>query len=150
MLLPLLFFVHQSLVTDVSVSDLQWLKGTWQQQKPTHTVYETWQQKDDSTLTSISYYLKAADTVVLEHVSLQKRQGKLIYIASVEGQNNEQPVGFTLTGGSATHLIFENTQHDFPQRISYRYHAPDSLIAEISGTLKGKSVTRQFPMQRVK
>ena len=147
--LPLCFLIALRIGPDLQVPDLGWLQGTWQQQKQTHTMYESWHKLDDSTMVSVSYYLKGQDTAWLERVRLEQREGKLSYIASVVGQNSGQPVRFSLVEGSATHLVFENVSHDFPQRITYSFHAPDSLLAEISGTLKGKPVARQFPMRRV-
>jgi hypothetical protein len=150
LLFPLVLLFTAFPLPGITIRDLQWLQGTWQQQKQTHTVYETWHKQNDSTLVAGSYYFKGKDTAWLEQVNLEQRKGKLVYIATVAGQNKEEPVSFTLVEGTATHLVFENPAHDFPQKISYTFHAPDSLMAEISGTLKGKAVVRQFPMKRVK
>ncbi|RFM34475.1 DUF6265 family protein [Chitinophaga silvisoli] len=149
LLFPIAILLSVFFTPKVSIQDLGWLQGTWQQDKQNYTLYESWHKQDDSTMVSASYYLKGKDTIWLERVRLEQRLDKLTYIAAVNGQNNEQPVGFTLVEGNATRLVFENPDHDFPQRITYTFHAPDSLIAEISGTLKGKAVKRQFPMKRM-
>lgn len=150
-----LFFLFpllgSSLVLDnsIPVAKLQWLLGTWQQRKGNGVTYESWLQLDDSTFYSKSFYMKGADTVVMEVVSLEQRMGKLSYIVTTANQNNAQPVTFILTAGTPEHLVFENAEHDFPTRITYNYIAPDSLMAEIAGSLKGKAVLRQFPMSRI-
>jgi hypothetical protein len=45
-------------------------------------------------------------------------------------------------------LIFENAEHDYPQRISYYHVSNDSLIAEISGNKGGELKSEQFPMRK--
>lgn len=133
----------------IPVRRLQWLLGTWQQKKGNDITYESWRQIDDSTLYSKSFYIKGADTVILEVVSLEQRLGKLSYVVTTANQNNAQPVAFVCGSTTPEHLVFENPRHDFPTRITYVFKAPDSLIAEISGILNGKPVARQFPMSRV-
>jgi Domain of unknown function (DUF6265) len=46
-------------------------------------------------------------------------------------------------------VIFENTAHDFPQRIGYRKAAGDSLVAWIEGTIEGRSQRVDFLYARV-
>jgi hypothetical protein len=45
-------------------------------------------------------------------------------------------------------MVFENEQHDFPQQISYQKLSRDSLVAEISGVIKGEFRAQQFPMRK--
>ncbi|RXK83414.1 hypothetical protein ESB13_15065 [Filimonas effusa] len=133
----------------VRISELKWLLGTWQQKKSNGAIYESWQQIDDSTFYGKSYYLKAADTMMLEVVSLEHRNGQLWYVATTMNQNDRKPVAFVMRSGTPSYLVFENPAHDFPTRITYRHLAADSLMAEISGRLDGKAMVRQFPMSRV-
>ena len=41
-------------------------------------------------------------------------------------------------------LIFENPQHDYPQKITYTKGTNNTLTAEISGKLQGKLTTERF------
>ena len=133
----------------VGINELKWLLGTWQQKKGNGIIYESWQQLDDSTFYGKSFYMKAADTVMLEVVNLEQRNGKLSYVATTMNQNDARPVAFVMSAGTPSFLVFENPQHDFPTRITYKHVAPDSLMAEISGSLNGKTMVRQFPMSRI-
>ena len=54
--------------------------------------------------------------------------GALAYWASPGGR---APVAFRLVSASGTEAVFENPQHDFPQRIRY-VRAGDRLTATIS------------------
>jgi hypothetical protein len=44
--------------------------------------------------------------------------------------------------------VFENPQHDFPQRIIYKRDGADGLKARIEGESKGKPKAFDYPMQR--
>jgi hypothetical protein len=55
---------------------------------------------------------------------------------------------FRLTGLSATEAVFENPQHDYPQRIIYR-KSGNRLDARIEGVDKGKARSEDFPMEPV-
>lgn len=130
---------------------LEWLIGTWINKTPKGDMYETWTKKSASEFQGKSYYLKEKDTVILESVQLVEKEKKLYYIVSVSGQNKELPVSFASTKNpDPSHLVFENLQHDFPQRISYKKIDKDALIAEISATKNGKTKKVTFPMQRMK
>jgi hypothetical protein len=79
-------------------------------------------------------------------VRLEQRKNDLFYIVSVPNQNEEQPVAFKLTSSTIDYLVFENPEHDFPKKITYKLVTKDSLYAEISGD--GKS--QGFPFTKIK
>jgi hypothetical protein len=96
-----------------------------------------------------SYFVVGSrDTVFSEHVRLEDANGKLAYIVTVPGQNNEQPVHFEMTSSNESQVIFENPQHDFPNKIIYNKVGNDSLVAEISGIKKGKPALEKFRMKK--
>ena len=47
-------------------------------------------------------------------------------------------------------VIFENPEHDFPQRIIYRTAPEGGLLGRIEGTSKGKARAFDYPMTRAK
>jgi hypothetical protein len=57
----------------------------------------------------------------------------------------QPPAEFIAASVSDTMVVFENPQHDFPQRVIYRKRGADSLIARIEGTMNGKSRGVDFP-----
>jgi hypothetical protein len=127
-----------------------WLIGTWQMIMDDQTTTETWQRQNDSTLSGTSCTLIGADTVSYETLSLTQNGSDLFYIPTVSGQNNNEPVKFRLTGSTDELLIFENPEHDFPQKITYNRLADDSLFAEISGKIDGEVMEIGFSMNKVK
>ncbi len=127
-----------------------WLLGEWRNSTPRGVLYEAWRVKDDSTYTGRSCFVVGKDTVSAEVVDLEMRGGKLLYIPTVRDQNNGQPITFTETTVTEKEMIFENPEHDFPQRITYTQINQDSLLAVVSGMQGGKEKSIQFPMRRVK
>jgi hypothetical protein len=77
-----------------------------------------------------------------------QRNGELLYIPAVRDQNDGLGISFRLITINEKDLVFENAEHDYPQRISYYHVSNDSLIAEISGNKGGELKSEQFPMRR--
>jgi len=72
-----------------------------------------------------------------------------IHYISKPSQNKEESA-FKLVKSSANEVVFENSTHDFPQRIIYRLTKPDALSSRIEGTMNGKASGVDFPMTRAK
>lgn len=128
---------------------IEWLIGTWENKTGQGSIYETWTKVNYNELSGKSYIVKEKDTIVFETIQLIQEQDGLFYIPKVEEQNEGMPIRFTLNSISDTVLVFKNTQHDFPQIISYAKINNDSLVAEISGTKNGKKRNQTFPMKRL-
>ncbi|MEM7048320.1 MAG: DUF6265 family protein [Acidobacteriota bacterium] len=47
---------------------------------------------------------------------------------------SKETVAFPLARSSATEAVFENPEHDYPQRVSYRLIDDDQLVAQIEKT----------------
>jgi len=136
-----------------STNDIQkaeWLIGTWENKTQKGSIYETWTKTGNNEFSGKSYSIKDKDTIVFENIRLVQENRKLFYIPTVKNQNDGQPVRFAAKTISENQLVFENPQHDFPQIITYTKINSDSLIAEISGTMKGQKRKQTFPMKRVK
>jgi len=85
----------------------------------------------------------------VEHEFLQIRlnaEGKIVYIALPSRQKEATFTASIVTDGSVT---FENPQHDFPQRITYKALPGDRLAARIEGVRGGTLRGIDFPMKRV-
>jgi hypothetical protein len=90
--------------------------------------------------------VKGSETVAHEFMRIRETEsGEIEFIANPSGQSE---AAFSLVGLSETEVIFENPDHDFPQRIIYRLKG-DVLEGRIEGTAKGKLKAVDFPMKRV-
>jgi hypothetical protein len=135
---------------DNKLKQASWVLGEWRNHTPKGVLSEVWWVKDDSTYAGRSSFVVGKDTVSSETVELGVRGGKLLYIPKVKNQNDGQPVTFTEKTVTATEMVFENPEHDFPQRITYAHPVEDSLVAVISGMKGDVEKSLKFPMQRVK
>jgi hypothetical protein len=127
-----------------------WLLAVCQNNSPEGITTETWEKKNDSVYTGISYFVIGKDTVSYETINLEQTGKDLFYIPTVKDQNNGQPVKFILTSSAANQLVFENPAHDFPQMISYTRITDDSIVAEISAIIDGKKKSLLFPMAKMR
>ena len=90
------------------------------------------------------------DTIFSESLSIEENRDGLFYVPSVVNQNDGKPVYFKLVKCVNGEFIFENLDHDFPQRIVYKNPQPDSLYARIEGRDSGEYRREEFKMKRTK
>lgn len=132
-----------------SVFEADWFLGVWQiSGEHENRTYESWTKINENELSGINFKVNGSDTIISETIKLIGDGTTLLYIPQVNGQNNNQPVRFTLKSVSENKIVFENSQHDFPQVIAYNKINPDSLTAEISGIVNGKERKHLFEMSK--
>jgi hypothetical protein len=146
LLILLTCFSCQQKSTFSELEKADWFLGRWENKTPEGTFSEEWTIGNDSLYIGESYFINNNDTLFAETVRLEQRKNDLFYIVSVPNQNEEQPVAFKLTSSTIDYLVFENPEHDFPKKITYKLVTKDSLYAEISGD--GKS--QGFPFTKIK
>lgn len=153
-LILLLFAIVSCKKSDANEKDKikisHWLLGNWENKTADGNLTETWKKVNDSTFQAQSYFIKEKDTLHFESITLQQKGEELTYDATVKGQNNDKPIIFKLTNSTEKQLVFENPKHDYPKKIIYTQINEDNLVAEISGTLEGKSSSEKFSMKKSK
>ena len=136
--------------TATAFKPLYGLAGLWKMDSPRGVLYEEWQVKDNNQLSGRSYKIKNNDTLVLENVVISLQGDAIFYTPVVHNQNNEQPVPFKLISCGNNRYIFENKEHDYPQRVIYELVSPTDLRARIEGNKNGKEMGSDFIYTRVK
>lgn len=130
---------------------LQGLEGTWTMQTKRGITYESWVKVNDSVLAGKSYRLiNTMDTLLLEEVQLVRKSNAIFYIPVVQGQNDLLPVTFKLISTEKDVFVFDNPEHDFPQKINYELPKNDNLHAWIEGMDKGSYRKSDFYYKKVK
>lgn len=130
------------------VSALSWLTGCWQSESMAPGSGEQWVLQGDGVLYGVSRFVKNGKIGVGEAMQIRaQKDGKLAFFAQPAGQ---QPAVFPLLRMTESEAVFENLQHDFPQRIVYRLEDSENLAARIEGLRKGELRTITFPMHRVR
>ena len=127
-----------------------WLIGSWENSSEEGLSIEKWKRESDSTYSGESYFVIGKDTVFSEKISLIQSDNKLYYIPTVNNQNNGQSIKFALSSSTENKIVFENSKHDFPQKIEYKLITSDSLVAQVSVKIDGKMKVETFPMKKVK
>ena len=124
-----------------SVDDLAWMSGCWASVGGEAGSGEMWTAPAGGTLFGISRTVKDGRTVAHEFMQIRETApGQIAFIALPSGQKEASFPLVRLTGQEA---VFENLQHDFPQRVIYRRDG-DSLIGRIEG---GETKAIDFPMR---
>jgi Domain of unknown function (DUF6265) len=79
--------------------------------------------------------------VSFEFLRIQATPEGIIYFAS---PRSRPPVPFALVESGGRRAVFENKQHDFPQRIQYWLDAQGAMHARIEGPQGGKTVSEEW------
>jgi hypothetical protein len=87
-------------------------------------------------------------TVFTEQLQIREANGQIAYIVAL-GMGTK-PITFKLIKSSDSEAVFENPEHDFPQRIIYRRESANALFARIEGQEKGVNKAMDFPYRRTK
>lgn len=86
-----------------------------------------------------------ANTLIeYEFVVVRERGERLVYLAQPSGRPSAEFVSIT---ASPSEVVFENAQHDFPQRVGYQRQGAD-LAAWVEGTRDGQTRRIDFHYRR--
>jgi hypothetical protein len=125
------------------IEKLSWIIDKWISLSGESIIYENWKKLDDTTFTGVSHTVKNGDTVFTEKLKIEKIDNDIFYTAVVA--HNPGPVSFKLVELGENKAVFENPEHDFPNRIIYILKDDGSLYARIeSKNKKGEPVTGEF------
>jgi hypothetical protein len=132
----------------IRMQQISWIIGEWHQPDSNGFYYEVWDIVDDHSFKGYGYMVLKNDTIFSERLEIKESGGEIYYIPTLTDQNSGQPVMFRLTKLNDSLMIFENPDHDFPQRIVYTHFSEDSLHAWIEGMDKGKERREDFRLVR--
>lgn len=132
------------------------LVGEWENVSNGTTYTETWKLGPCGNLEgSASVKDPQGKLLLTETLEIREIGPHTVYIACV---NNSPPVLFTLKEvtlkdednphAGVVQWIFENPEHDFPQRIVYRLEPGDILYAYVEGIQKGAFTKEEFRLKR--
>lgn len=132
-------------VMTLVAADLGWLAGCWEETRGSRRVIEQWTTPDGGTLLGVGRTVEGGKTVEYEFLLIREGKKGLEYVAKPSGQAEAV---FTLARSSSGEAVFENPEHDFPTRISYRRKG-DRLTARVEGSLGGKPRAFDFNYRTV-
>ena len=122
-----------------------WLAGCWEIRAPNRVTLEMWMPPLGDLMLGASRTTVGTATSEFEQLRLKAEGDRIVYVAAPSGQKETSFPSITIAD---TLMVFENTAHDFPQRIIYRRRGADSLIARIEGPGPSGARGVNFPMRR--
>jgi len=138
-LIIIIFFSTNLLAQDDVILNL--FPGKWKMDIENTEIFEEWEMLSEAELVAKSYSIKNEEQIINENLYLKKFAGQWAYVAIPRDQNITL---FALIEHTPKKFVFENKEHDFPQRIIYEFHKGGKLTAAIEGTVNGEIKRREF------
>jgi len=138
-LVVFILFMSDSFAQNESI--LQLFPGKWKMETDKAEIYEEWSVANETELIGKSFSINNGEEVVSEILYLKKFGEQWAYVAVPDGQNMTL---FAIVEYTQKQFIFENLEHDFPQRISYEFHKDGKLTAAIEGPMNGENKRKEF------
>lgn len=129
----------------VDIGRLAWLTGHWGGEEGGRSVEEIWTDAAGGAMFAISRTVVGGKLREFEFLRIAEHDGRLAYLASPGGRC--PPTAFPLLSAEGTSVVFENLQHDFPQRIEYKLEG-DTLNVRISGGTGDKAKSTAWQWKR--
>jgi hypothetical protein len=132
------------------VCQFDWLIGRWEIINNDFEMYEIWTKINECNYNAESFVLAHGDTVFYEFVRLEQVRDEYFYCVSVFDQNNADEISFKMVSDSNNTFVFENLEHDFPQRIVYKNLDHNKIHVYIEGHVEGEYKREDFEFFRQK
>jgi Domain of unknown function (DUF6265) len=131
-----------------TLRDFAWLAGHWRIEQADRLVDEQWMAPVAGLMMGMARNVQDGKVREYEFTLLrQEPNGDIFYVASPSRQTETSFKLTSLRNGAA---VFENPEHDFPQKVIYAQQADGSLLAAIEGPGRdGKPRRVEYPFRRV-
>lgn len=139
------FLYAQTTNPTIDINTFDFLIGKWETDFGKFKYYEKW-EKENNNLNGNGYRIKDGERFDGEKLLLINIHGYISYIATV---GKQQPILFALVKSNDGNFVFENKEHDFPQRIIYQLINNDSVKVLTEGEIKGELVQDEYNMIRI-
>jgi hypothetical protein len=131
--------------TPPDLSELAWMSGSWMGTEKGVEMEELWQTPKGNSMLGLHRDVAGGRTVGFEFQRIEATAEAITYWASPEGR---PATPFRLKELKGKRVVFENPEHDFPQRIIYWLDNAGALHAKIEGTQGGKSSSMEWSWKR--
>lgn len=125
---------------------LRWLAGCWEMKSGARLIEERWTSPRGGLMLGTSRTSRRDSIIEFEQIRIETRPAGVFFVASPSRQATTEFMATLLLDSLA---VFENPEHDFPTKISYRKAGADSIVASIEGPRGGQTRTIAFPYRRV-
>lgn len=125
---------------DADLAALGWLAGSWTGTDGKMEMEEVWMAPKGGAMLGLHRDVAADKIVSWEFLRIAVKNDVITYLASPGGK---AATPFPMKEQGDRRVVFENLQHDFPQRILYWIDKDGALHARVEGDKDGK----QSPME---
>ena len=130
---------------DPVLGDLHWMVGAWAYDHGDRLVEEHWIQPEGGTMLGVNRTVNESGTSFFEYLRIERSGDEVVLLASPLGRC--PPTPFVLVDRGKRRAVFENPEHDFPQRIIY-WREGNALFARIEGVADGQERASNWRMER--
>jgi len=127
---------------------LEILVGRWADMSQKRHFIEEWYADGDLLLKGKGFVMADKDTVFIEKLEIKTENGITTYSAKVPGKDHNSAVVFTLTENKNNRLVFENPEHDFPQKIIYDMQTRSTMHVHLEGLENGVFRSSRFIFEK--
>ena len=145
LLLSVLIGCTSAPATPDPAAEVSWLLGCWRSESEGIVTVERWQAAGDGKLVGDSRTTRGDELLASEKLTIEPIEGGYTYNSLPSGQSFTVFKSTTVQRGDA---VFENPEHDYPQRILYRQPSADELHARIEGNVDGKLKSSEWSFRR--
>ena len=124
---------------------LAWIGGTWEGQTGNIQMEETWTRPAGGLILGVHRDLFPGGRSFFEFLRIEQRGDDIVYIAMPRGENATE---FRMTELKDKRVVFENPEHDFPQKIVYTIDG-ETLSATVEGVANGERRSSSWQWRRV-
>ena len=147
--LALLVMNHSSMGQEAKPSPpdldrLSWFVGSWLERKNGVETEEHWIAPKGDLMLGTNRTVRESGKTSFEFLRIARTPTGISYFASPSGRPATE---FKLAEAANKKVVFENREHDFPQRIIYWLDVEGALHARIEGTIGGKERSQQWTWQ---
>ncbi len=131
------------------LGELHWFSGCWETKDDAKKllVSEQWMKPVGGMMLGVGRTVKNGKAVDFEFMRIEQKGNDVFFIAKPRANNDETP--FKLIKSIGSEAVFENPEHDFPQRVMYKRQGT-KLTGRIEGSNNGKFLGIDFPMTRAR
>lgn len=130
----------------MKIDELSKLTGSWLCQKGKTETEEIWLPPKGNMLLGVNRTVTNSGKAFFEFLRIFHSDDKIFYAASPNGR---PAILFELISCEENKLLFENPEHDFPQRIIYYFQTEKEMTARIEGEVDGKLQFGEWKFSKV-
>ena len=111
------------------------------------TIEEYYSTPTSNMIIGVTRFVRGGRTVDFEFTRIMASDSGITLMPQPRGR---PPTPFRMTSSDSVSAVWENPQHDFPQKISYRALSGDSIVAAIEGPGQNGTQRMEWRMGKVR